>query len=101
MAFNPVTEEKRLSVKHKNDRRILKIFYDNVIIRMCKAGEVIIHEGDIGDEFYILRSGSVHIYRETLSGDNFSLAENISSRTRHLFNYNKTISQHAASCIFL
>lgn len=60
---------------NENDRRILKIFYDNVTIRMCKAGEVIIREGDIGDEFYILRSGSVHIYRETLSGDNLALAD--------------------------
>lgn len=56
---------------NENDRCILKIFYDNVIIRMCKAGEVIIHEGDIGDEFYILRSGSVHIYRELLLSASF------------------------------
>ncbi|MCQ2241265.1 cyclic nucleotide-binding domain-containing protein [Treponema sp.] len=59
----------------ENDRRILKIVYDNVSIKYYKAGEVIINEGDLGDEFYILSSGKVHISKSTLSGDALALAD--------------------------
>lgn len=59
----------------ENDRRILKIVYDNVAIKYYKKGEVIINEGDFGDEFYILSSGNVHIFKSTLSGDPLALAD--------------------------
>lgn len=59
----------------ENDRRILEIVYDNVSIKNYKSGEVIINEGDFGDEFYILSSGKVHISKSTLSGDALALAD--------------------------
>lgn len=61
--------------ENENDKRILRIVYDNVSIKMFKAGEEIIREGDVGDEFYILNSGSVHISKSTLLGDNLALAD--------------------------
>lgn len=65
---------KDFSADDENDRRILKILYDNITIREYKKGEVIIKEADVGNEFYILRNGSVHISKNTLSGDSLALA---------------------------
>ena len=62
-------------VTSENDKRILKAVYENTKIKNYKAGEVIIKEGDTGDEFYILSSGSVHISRNTPAGDSIALAD--------------------------
>ncbi len=66
---------KSFNPENENDRRILKVVYDHVSIKYYKAGEVIIREGDVGDEFYILSTGRVHISKSTLSGDNLALAD--------------------------
>lgn len=61
-------------INDEHDKSILKMVYDNTLIRHYKKGEVIIKEGDIGDEFYILTDGSVHISRLTPAGDVIALA---------------------------
>lgn len=64
-AFNPENEE---------DKRILKIVYENLSVEKFKAGQAIIKEGEAGDVFYILYSGEVLITRETPAGDIIALA---------------------------
>lgn len=58
----------------ENDRRILKIVYENMSVEHFKKGEVIIREGDYGDLFYILYSGAVQVQRKTPAGDIIALA---------------------------
>lgn len=60
--------------ENENDRRILSEVYNSFTMKKFKKGELIIQEGDAGDEFYILYSGKVHVHRKTLSGDRISLA---------------------------
>ena len=57
-----------------DDRRILKLVYDNLSIQKFHAGETIIKEGESGDLFYILYSGEVFITRNTPAGDVIALA---------------------------
>ena len=57
------------------DKAILEQLYEGIGIKTFKAGQVIIKEGDVGDEFYILYSGSVHISRATPAGDSIALAD--------------------------
>lgn len=64
-AFNPNNEE---------DKRILKIVYENLSIQKFKAGQAIIKEGEAGDVFYILYQGEVLITRQTPAGDVIALA---------------------------
>lgn len=63
--FNPDNEE---------DKRILKIVYENLSVQNFKAGQAIIKEGEAGDVFYILYSGEVLITRQTPAGDVIALA---------------------------
>ena len=57
------------------DRTILSQLYESISIKGFKPGQVIIKEGEAGDEFYILYSGSVHISRDTPAGDSIALAD--------------------------
>ena len=57
------------------DREILIQLYESISLKKFKPGQLIIKEGDVGDEFYILYSGSVHIYRDTPAGDPIALAD--------------------------
>lgn len=59
----------------EDDRRILRVVYDNLSPRSFKAGATIMREGDVGDDFHILLEGRVHVSRETPSGDTIALAE--------------------------
>ncbi|MBR1638676.1 MAG: cyclic nucleotide-binding domain-containing protein [Treponema sp.] len=59
----------------ETDREILIQLYESISMKKFKPGQVIIKEGDVGDEFYILYSGSVHIYRDTPAGDPIALAD--------------------------
>lgn len=61
-------------VNDEHDKAILEMVYNNTLIRHYKKGEIIIKEGDTGDEFYILTQGSVHISRLTPAGDIIALA---------------------------
>ncbi|MCR5317665.1 MAG: cyclic nucleotide-binding domain-containing protein [Treponema sp.] len=64
--FNPDVEE---------DRKILMQIYENISLKKFKKGNVIIKEGEEGDDFFILNSGSVHISRNTPDGDPIALAD--------------------------
>ena len=63
------------NAENENDRRILRAVYDSMIIENYQKGDVIIEEGKIGDDFYILYSGEVHISRKTPAGDKIALAD--------------------------
>ena len=60
---------------NENDLRILRAVYDSMTIENYQKGDVIIEEGKIGDDFYILYSGKVHISRKTPAGDTIALAD--------------------------
>lgn len=62
------------NIDDKNDIRILSMVYENLSIKKYKKGDVIIKEGDNGDLFYILYSGSVQVLRNTPAGDPMALA---------------------------
>lgn len=61
-------------IRNDEDVRILKTVYDNLSVEKIKAGHTIIKEGEEGDTFYILYSGSVLITRATPAGDSIALA---------------------------
>lgn len=56
------------------DKRILLEFYNIISLKKYKKGDVIIREGESGDLFYILYSGSVQVLRNTPAGDTMALA---------------------------
>ena len=62
-------------IENENDCRILREVYDSMTIENYQKGDVIIEEGKIGDDFYILYSGKVHISRKTPAGDEIALAD--------------------------
>lgn len=59
---------------NERNNRILKLVYDNIQLKDFSKGEVIIQEGNFGEEFYILYKGSVQIERATPAGDVIALA---------------------------
>ena len=63
------------NIDDENDCRILRAVYDSMTIENYQKGDVIIEEGKIGDDFYILYSGEVHISRKTPAGDKIALAD--------------------------
>ncbi len=63
------------NINDERDREILRMVYQNCTIKTYKKGEIIIKEGELGSEFYMLKSGSVHISRETPAGDSIALAD--------------------------
>lgn len=81
---------------NENDARILKIVYENMVLKNYKAGEVIIKEGDTGDLFYILYKGSVQVVRATPAGDKMALA-NLSSDMNVFFGETALISKDTRS----
>lgn len=58
----------------ERNNRILKAVYNNIQIKEFSKGDVIIKEGDFGDDFFILYNGSVLIERSTPAGDTLALA---------------------------
>ena len=63
------------NIDDENDCRILRAVYDSMVIENYQKGDVIIEEGKIGDDFYILYKGEVHISRKTPAGDKIALAD--------------------------
>lgn len=61
-------------INNEDDRRILTEVYKNLKQKNFKKGDVIIKEGDDGDEFFILYSGTVQVLRKTPAGDIIALA---------------------------
>lgn len=82
------------NIDDENDKRILKIVYENMIIKKFKKGEVIIKEGDYGDLFYILYTGAVKIERQTPAGDTIALA-NLNAEQNIFFGETALISDDA------
>lgn len=80
----------------ENDRRVLKIVYENMVLKHYKKGDVIIKEGDYGDLFFILYSGSVQVLRDTPAGDKIALA-NLSSDMNIFFGETALISKDTRS----
>src|SRR5574344_986917 len=62
------------SAEKPEDLRILRAVYDDLSIKKFKAGEMIIKEGERGDSFFILYTGSVQVQQKTLADDNIALA---------------------------
>jgi CRP-like cAMP-binding protein len=62
------------SLEKEEDKRILKALYETLSTKKFKAGDLIIKEGDRGDSFYILYTGSVQVLQKTLANDNIALA---------------------------
>ena len=63
------------NIDDENDCRILREVYNSMTIENYQKGDVIIEEGKIGEDFYILYSGKVHISRKTPAGDEIALAD--------------------------
>lgn len=80
----------------ENDRRVLKIVYENMVLKHYKKGDVIIKEGEYGDLFFILYSGSVQVLRDTPAGDKIALA-NLSSDMNIFFGETALISKDTRS----
>ena len=79
------------NIDDENDCRILQAVYDSMTIENYQKGDVIIEEGKIGDDFYILYSGKVHISRKTPAGDEIALAD-LSSEMNIFFGETALIS---------
>jgi CRP/FNR family transcriptional regulator, cyclic AMP receptor protein len=58
----------------ENDVRILKILYENLSLKKFKAGDLIIKEGDRGDDFFILNTGTVQVQQKTPANDTIAIA---------------------------
>ncbi|MBR4372902.1 MAG: cyclic nucleotide-binding domain-containing protein [Treponema sp.] len=56
-------------------RRIMSLVFDALEVEDFDEGDTILKEGETGDAFYILRSGSVKVLRKTTSGDMIALSE--------------------------
>jgi len=61
-------------MNREEDKRILKALYATLSIKKFKKNDVIIKEGDRGDSFYILYTGSVQVQQRTLADDTIALA---------------------------
>ena len=79
------------SLDDENDCRILRAVYDSMVIESYQKGDVIIEEGKLGDDFYILYRGKVHISRKTPAGDEIALAD-LSSEMNIFFGETALIS---------
>lgn len=84
------------NLDNENDCRILKMVYENLTLRNFKKGDIIIKEGDYGDSFYILYSGSVQVLRNTPAGDKIALA-NLTAEQNIFFGETALISKDTRS----
>ena len=78
-------------IDDENDCRVLRSVYDSMTMENYQKGDVIIEEGKLGDDFYILYSGKVHISRKTPAGDEIALAD-LSSEMNIFFGETALIS---------
>jgi CRP-like cAMP-binding protein len=51
----------------------ISLLADLMQLRKCKAGETLLLEGQVGDEFFVLTKGSVSVYRKTPEGDQYKV----------------------------
>lgn len=59
----------------KKNRSIMQMVYDNLKLSTFNEGDIIIKEGDTGNNFYILIEGSIQISRKSPLGDSIALAD--------------------------
>lgn len=60
---------------NQNDVKILEEVFEETSVEYVKRGDVIIKEGDAGEDFYILMEGKVRVLRNTMAGDKIALAD--------------------------
>ncbi len=60
---------------NEKDVKILKDVFDQLSVKYVNAGDTIIKEGDMGEDFFILMKGSVKVLRDTMAGDRIALAD--------------------------
>ncbi len=60
---------------NEKDVKILKDVFDQLSVKYVSAGETIIKEGDMGEDFFILMQGKVKVLRDTMAGDRIALAD--------------------------
>lgn len=80
----------------ENDKKILRLVYDNMVMKHYKKNDIIIKEGEYGDLFFILYSGSVQVLRNTPAGDRIALA-NLSSEMNVFFGETALVSRDTRS----
>lgn len=85
---------------NEEDRRILRLVFESLSMKNYKTGDVIIKEGDHGDEFFILYEGSVQIQRNTPAGDVIALAK-LNSEMNIFFGETALISNDTRSATVL
>lgn len=83
-------------IDNENDKRIMKIVYENMSLKKFKKGDVIIKEGEHGDLFFILYKGQVQVQRQTPAGDTIALA-NLSDEQNIFFGETALISNDTRS----
>jgi CRP-like cAMP-binding protein len=57
----------------KEDKNVLKKIEKLFVERKAKRGDTIIKEGDVGDELYIIKNGSVRILKKTLQNEPYTV----------------------------
>lgn len=57
----------------KGNAGVMKKIEELFVERKAKKGEVIIREGDVGDELYIIKKGSVRILKNTLQNEPYTV----------------------------
>ncbi len=79
---------------NERNNQILKAVYENIQVRDFAKDEIIIKEGDFGEDFFILYQGSVQIERKTPAGDILALAS-LSAEMNVFFGETALISNDA------
>ena len=66
---------KRISLfsEIKNDDKAMQILSRIFTIRPYKKGEIIIKEGGLGSEMFVIAKGAVEIQKRTRAGDNYTV----------------------------
>jgi CRP/FNR family transcriptional regulator, cyclic AMP receptor protein len=59
----------------KDNAAFIRALVDICDIREYKAGEVIIKEGDMGAEMFVVYKGGVEILKKTRAGDNYTVVK--------------------------
>ncbi len=67
----------------QEDINILKKIEKLFVERKAKRGDTIIKEGDVGDELYIIKNGSVRILKSTLQNEPYTVV--LLSADQHVF----------------
>lgn len=63
------------SAKSEEDVEMFKALYEKFSAESYDDGDLIIKEGDSGQDLYILSHGSIQIFRKTQFGDEIAIAE--------------------------